>query len=72
MRKTVALLLATAFVATLPSIASAKRMKHHRHHHRHVVMQPVVEENVGPRFVMNAVHQIFVPFEVTFGGARYQ
>ena len=71
MRKTVVVLLATAFVATLPSIASAKKMKHKRHHHRVVAVQPV-EENVGPRFVANAIHQIFVPFEVTFGTRRYQ
>ena len=73
MRKTVILLLGAAFVATLPSIASAKRMKHHRHHHRHVVMQPVMNpDNAGPRLVLNALHQIIVPLEVTFGPQRYQ
>jgi|GEM_PF-3820225 len=73
MRKTIALVLATAFVATLPSIASAKRMKHHRHHQRQVLMQPEMNpDNAGPRLVFNAIHQIFVPFEVTFGGRTYQ
>ena len=70
MRKTVAVLLATAFVATLPSIASAKKMKRHKDHRQAVAQQ--VEENPGPRFVAAAIHQIFVPFEVTFGSRRYQ
>ena len=64
MRKTVVLLLGAAFVATLPTIASAKRLRHH-HHHRHVVAAPVTD-NAGPRFVANALRQIVVPFEVTF------
>jgi len=65
MRKSVVLLLSAAFVATLPSLASAKRMRHH-HHHRHVVSAMSGSENAGPRFVANALHQIVVPFEVTF------
>ncbi len=65
MRKSFVLLLGAAFVATLPSIASANHTKHHRHHH--VVMQPMYPEDAGPRFVAAAIHQIFVPFEVTFG-----
>lgn len=66
MRKTVVLLLSAVFVATLPAIASAKRLRHH-HHHRHVVAAQPVTENAGPRFVANALHQLVVPFEVTFG-----
>ena len=69
MRKTVALLLATAFVATLPSIASAKRMKHPRHH-RPVAVQPVDSNVAGPRLFATAIRQIFVPLEVTFGPRR--
>jgi len=65
MRKTFVLLLGAAFVATLPSIASAKRMPHHRHHH--VAVQSMYPEDAGPRFMAAAIHQIFVPFEVTFG-----
>jgi hypothetical protein len=65
MRKTVVVLLSAAFVATLPSIASAKRMRHH-HHPRHVVSAVPVTENAGPRFVGNALHQLVVPWEVTF------
>ena len=66
MRKTVVVLLGAAFVATLPSIASAKRMRHHHHHHRHVVSAAPVTENAGPRFVANALHQLVVPWQVTF------
>jgi hypothetical protein len=62
MRKTLALVLAVAFVATLPSIASAKK-RHHRHH-RHVAAQPAPAPQ---SFVYSALHQIFVPLEVTFG-----
>jgi hypothetical protein len=66
MRKTLALLLATAFVATLPSIASAKSK--HKRHHRHVVAaQPMNPDNAGPRLVANALYQIIVPWEKTFG-----
>jgi hypothetical protein len=71
MRKTTIVLLSAAFVATLPSIASAKRMKHHRHHHRHVAMQPVSDDNAGPRFFGAALHQLIVPLEVTFGPRAY-
>ena len=70
MRKTLALLLAAAFVATLPSIASAKSKRHHRHH-RQVVAQPMYPQDAGPRFVFNAIHQIFVPLEVTLGPRTY-
>jgi hypothetical protein len=65
MRKTVVLLLGAAFVATLPSIASAKRMRHH-YHHRHAVSAMSGSENAGPRFVAAALHQLVVPLEVTF------
>jgi hypothetical protein len=70
MRKTFALLLATAFVATLPTLASAKSKRHHRHH-REVVTQPFFPDNAGPRFVFSAIHQIFVPLEVTLGPRTY-
>jgi hypothetical protein len=70
MRKTVVVLLSAAFVATLPSIASAKRM-HHHHHHRHVVTAPVTD-NAGPRLVANALHQLVVPLEVTFARPRHR
>ena len=50
MRKTLALLLATAFVASLPTIASAKSKRHHRHH-RVVAVQPVDSNIAGPRLV---------------------
>ena len=68
MRKTVVLLLGAAFVATLPSIASAKTKKHR--HYRHVAVQPVSDENSGPRFVGAALHQLIVPLEVTFAPRR--
>ena len=67
MRKTFALLLATAFVATLPSLASAKTKRHHRHHRAPVVMQPVDSNEAGPRLVGNALYQLIVPLQVTFG-----
>ena len=51
MRKTLALLLATAFVATLPSLASAKTKRRHAP----VVMQPVDSNEAGPRLVGNAL-----------------
>jgi hypothetical protein len=69
MRKTLALLLATAFVASLPTIVSAKS-KRHRHHQ--AVVQPVDTNIAGPRLVGNALYQILVPWEVTFGPRRYQ
>jgi hypothetical protein len=72
MHKTFALLLATAFVATLPSIASAKSKRHHPRHHRHVVAVEQYPANAGPRLVANALHQIFVPLEVTFGARQYR
>jgi hypothetical protein len=67
MRKTFALLLATAFVATLPSLASAKAKRHHR---APVVMQPVNSNEAGPRLVGNALYQLIVPWQVTFGPPR--
>jgi hypothetical protein len=69
MRKTVVLLLSAAFVATLPSIASAKKMKHR--HHRQAVVQAYNDENAGPRFMGAALHQFIVPLEVTFGPRQY-
>jgi hypothetical protein len=64
MRKTLALLLATAFVATLPSLASAKTK---RHHPRRAPVAQVVDSNEsGPRLVGNALYQILVPWQVTF------
>jgi hypothetical protein len=65
MRKTVALILAAAFVAALPSMASAK--KRHRHH-RQVAAQTAPQGSGS--FVYEALHQIFVPLEVTLGGRR--
>ena len=70
MRKTVVLLLSAAFVATLPSIASAKKAKHPRHH-RQAVVQAYNDENAGPRFLGAALHQLIVPLEVTFGPRQY-
>jgi hypothetical protein len=69
MRKTVALLLSAAFVATLPSIASAKKMKHR--HQRQPVVQAYNDENAGPRLIGAALHQLIVPFEVTFAPRQY-
>jgi hypothetical protein len=63
MRKTFALIVAAAFVATLPTVASAK--KRHRHH-RAVAVQTITPDN-GGHFITEALHQIFVPFEVTLG-----
>jgi len=64
MRKTLAFVLATAFVATLPSLASAKTKRH-----RHAPVQVVDNNNngAGLRLAGNALHQLVVPFEVTFG-----
>jgi hypothetical protein len=69
MRKTVVLLLSAAFVATLPSIASAKKMK--PRHHRQAVVQAYNTENAGPSFVGAALHQLIVPLEVTFAPRQY-
>jgi hypothetical protein len=68
MRKTLALLLATAFVASLPTLASAKSKRHHRAG----AVQPVDTNIAGPRLVGNALYQFLVPWEVTFGPRRYQ
>jgi len=69
MRKTVVLLLSAAFVATLPSMASAKKMKHR--HHRQPVVQAYNDDNTGPRFLGAALHQLVVPLEVTFAPRQY-
>jgi len=71
MRKTFALLLTAAFVASMPSIASAKKMKRHKHH-RQVVVQNVDPGVATGRFVGNALYQLVVPLEATFGSRRYQ
>jgi hypothetical protein len=63
MRKTLALLLAAAFVAVLPSMASAKKMKRAKR-------PQVVTHQTDASFIGAALHQIIVPFEVTFGGPR--
>jgi hypothetical protein len=65
MRKAVALILAAAFVAALPSMASAKK----RHHRHRAVAAQVAPQGSG-NFVFDALHQIFVPLEVTLGGPR--
>jgi hypothetical protein len=62
MRKTFALLLATAFVAALPSLASAKSKRHQAP----VAMQSVDSNEAGPRLVGNALYQLIVPLQVTF------
>lgn len=63
MRKTVIVLLSAAFVAALPSIASAKQ-KRVRHH---VAPPPVTTQSNGAKFVGNALYQFIVPLEQTFG-----
>jgi len=70
MRKTFVLLLGAAFVATLPSIASAKTKRHK--HPRNVAMQPADPQANTGRFVGAALRQVIVPVEVTFGPRRYQ
>ena len=67
MRKTFALLLAAAFVAAIPAAASAKSTK--RQKHRQVAALQS-EAPAGPRFVGNALYQILVPWEQTFGPRR--
>ena len=65
MRKTLALVLAVAFAATAPSLASAKSKRHHR---EYAPAAQVVDSNeAGPRLVGNALRQLIVPLEVTFG-----
>ena len=64
MHKTFAVLLATAFVATLPSLASAKSKRHKREYEP--VVQQVDTNVAGPRLVGNALYQILVPWQVTF------
>jgi len=66
MRKTVVLLLGAAFVASLPSVASAKKRYGH-HHYRHAVSATSGSENAGPRLIAAGLHQLVVPLEVTFG-----
>ena len=63
MRTTLALLLAAAFVATLPSLASAKSKRHYR---AAPAVQVVDSNEAGPRLVGNALRQLIVPLQVTF------
>ncbi len=63
MRKTVVLLLSAAFVATLPALASAKRLRHH--YPRQVVTAPT-DDSAGRRFMGAALYQLVVPLQVTF------
>jgi hypothetical protein len=63
MRKTLAVLLAAAFVAALPSVASAKKAKRSK-------QPPVATQPADQSFIGAALHQIVIPFEVTFGGRR--
>jgi hypothetical protein len=70
MRKTVVLLLSAAFVATLPSIASAKKIKHPRQRQA-VVVQAYNDDSAGLRFLGAALHQFIVPLEVTFAPRQY-
>ena len=67
MRKTLVVLLATSFVAALPSIALAKKTKHARQVQPAQAVEP---PNAGPRFVGNMLYQIVVPWEQTFGPRR--
>jgi hypothetical protein len=66
MRQTVVLLLSAAFLATLPSIASAKKAKP-----RQAAGPVYSDENAGSRLVADALHQFIVPLEVTFTPRRY-
>src|SRR5882724_9055645 len=61
MRKTVVLLLSAAFLAALPSIASAKQKRA-----RHVAPPPVATQSMGGKFVAAALYQLIVPWEQTF------
>ena len=60
MRKTVVLLLSAAFLAALPSIASAKQ-KRVRH-----APPPAQTQSMGGKFVAAALYQLVVPWEQTF------
>jgi hypothetical protein len=60
MRKTVIVLLSAAFVAALPSLASAKSKKV-----RHVAPPPAAQSN-GGKFVADALYQFIVPLQQTF------
>ena len=63
MRKGLVLILAVAFVAALPSMASAKKGK--RMKHRAPVVQ--VDPNAGTaKFIAAGVRQFFLPLEQTF------
>jgi hypothetical protein len=65
MRKGLVLILSLAFVAALPSMASAKKGK--RMKHRAPVVQ--VDPNAGSgKFIAAGVRQFFLPLELTFGG----
>jgi hypothetical protein len=65
MRKGLVLVLAVAFVAALPSMASAK--KHKRMKHRAPVVQVDPNASTG-KFIAAGVRQFFLPLEQTFGG----
>ena len=61
MRKTVVLLLSAAFVAALPSIASAKQKRV-----RHAAPPPAASQSTGGKFVSDALYQLIVPWQQTF------
>ena len=67
MRKILVVLLATGFVAALPSLASAKKQKPAKQVQTAQAVQPA---DAGPRFVGNMLYQIVVPWEQTFGPKR--
>jgi hypothetical protein len=68
MRKTIALLLGAAFIATIPTAASAKKMK--RVKPQRVAVQQTDPNAATGHFLGAALHQIVVPLEVTFGTRR--
>ena len=68
MRKTITLLLGAAFIAAIPTVASAKKVKRGKHHQ--VAVQQTDPNASTGKFVSAALHQIFVPLEVTFGPRR--
>jgi hypothetical protein len=65
MRRVIALVLGAAFVAALPAAASAAKAKRYKHHPRHVAVEQY-PDSAGPRFVADALHQLIVPWQVTF------
>ena len=68
MRKAIALLLGAAFIASIPTVASAKKSK--RVKHQRVAVQQTNPNASTGHFVGAALHQIIVPLEVTFGARR--